>query len=830
MVAAAAACSKNDDLMPAGNVGDLTFSFEAGTTEADLDNEGGTRAGYDGAKSIWHAGDAIGVSFDATNKNLQFTQEDGSLSGDATSVRYTGTLLSPISGNVTCTAYFPYSASATVSGQTITTTFPATQNYYAGGYKDIPLFSSYTGDFSQTKLQFKNLFSVIKVTLVKGVALTNTINLQRIIFKGNNNETVSGPMSVNMSGSTPVVSYTGSGKEITLDLGAGVELTSAGQTFHIAVPAINYSNGYSFTIVTDNGQVTKSAKNTGANYLPNKVYVTPPLTVSSLSLVTIPDANLRAALQSLGLISIFDNLLGSVSITAAGLSATSIDISGKGIVDLTGLDKFPALVSLTAGNNNLVSVDLSKLTLLTNLDLSGNQLSNLNLAANTALLSLNLASNNLQTLDLSANTLLTSLNVSGNQLTGLNLAANLALLSLDVSSNALTTLDLHNNILLTSLKVYGNPLVTLNISGLKALLTLNLVNGVNSIETLTKTLTIPAAAVVQNIISDGVLLSNWLYFVCQNNPNVVSISVKNSTGLLAATVTGNANLTSLDLSGNAVLTTVTANTNPKLATLNLTGDLALTSLDASTNLLTSLDLHTFTLLTSAKVYGNQLATLNLSNLIALNALYLNNSGTNAIALLKLTIPTNATVQNFVFDGVSVASLWTAFECLNNPTIQSISLKNNVKLLSVTATGNTSLSSLDVSGNILQTTLRTFGSTLETLNFSGLKAMTALYLNNSGTNSIGFAGLPLPLPTLTIPANATIKNIVADGALLALTWTHFTCSSNPIIKTISLKNNIGLLGVTLTNNSALTSLVMTGSGLGLAGVTQSGNAAGFTVTN
>lgn len=674
LVAVAVACSKNDDLAPAGQPGDLVLSIDAGTSVAGEDAADATRAGYDGAKSTWNAGDVIGVSFDTTNKNLQFSQEAGSLSADGTSVRYSGTLVNPISGNVTCTAYYPYSSSATVSGQSITTTFPATQTYNAaGGYKGLPLFATYTGDSKAVKLPFKNLFSVIKLSLAKGSALTGTVKLQSIVFQGNNGETVAGAMTVNMSGSTPVVSYTGTGKTIKLDCGDGVTLTTTPQIFYIAVPAIHYTKGYSFSFITDKGQVTKSAKNSGVQYAVNKVYAAPALTIDNLTITTaIPDEALRDALKNLGLISVLDDDLGKVSITTAGLQAASLDISGKEIADLTGLSNFPALVSLTAGNNKLTSVDLSKLTLLTNLDLSNNQLSTLNLSANTKLLTLNVSSNKLTALDLSKDLLLTSLNVSGNKLATLNLAANTALLTLDVSTNLLTALDLSKNVLLTSVKCSGNALVTLNISGLNAL----------------------------------------------------------------------------------------------------------------------------------------------------GALYLNTS--NNIASLKLTVPTNATVQNLIAEGLT-GSLWTSFECLSNTTIKTISLKNNVKLLSVTATGNTALTSLDVSGNTLQTTLRVYGSTLTTLNFSGLKALTGLYLNSGGSNCIS-------LLTLTIPSSATIKNIIADGALLVGTWTRFACASNATIQTISLKNNVGLLGVTLTNNTALTSLVITGSGLGLVGVSQSGNATGFAVTN
>lgn len=552
--AALAACSKDNTVLPESGDDRLVLNFDAGTQETETDAV--SRGGYDGAKSVWHAGDEVGLTFGPDNSNLHFMQEDGSLSSDGTRVRYTGTLNTALSGAVTCVAYYPYASSVSVTGQAVTTTFPAVQNYVAAGYKGIPLFAKYAGDYGALNLQFRNLFSVVKLTLSKGSALSGTVNLQQVEFKGNNNETVSGAMIVDMSGATPAVSYTGTGKTTALDLGAGVELTAAPKTFYIAVPALDYTKGYTFTFVTDKGQVSKSAKNSGASYAANKVYAAPALTIDNLSIVTtIPDGNLRNALQNLGIISVLDAVSGKVSITSAGLTATSLDVSGKNIASLAGLDRFPALVTLKAANNNLVSADLSKLTLLTNLDLSGNQLSGLNLSANTALLSLNLASNQLSSLDVSANTLLTSLNVSSNGLTSLNLAANPALLSLDVSSNLLTSLDLSKNILLTSAACYGNNLVTLDISGLKVLVTLRLVNASsNAINTVAKSLTIPAAATVQNLVSNGVALSGWLSFTCTGNPNIKTVSLQNCVGLLHVTVTNNAALTSLNVTGSALTT------------------------------------------------------------------------------------------------------------------------------------------------------------------------------------------------------------------------------------------------------------------------------------
>lgn len=567
------ACSKDEAYDPAGTPGSETLVLEAGTVAAEP--EIGNRAGYDGVKSIWNSGDAIGVTLSADNSNLLFSMVEGSLAADGTSARFSGNLNQPVTGNVECVAYYPYSASASVSGKTITTMFPATQTYVAGGYHGIPLFGTYSGDVSTINFPFKNLFSIIKLTLVKGISLSGTVNMTSIVFGGNNNETVSGTMAVNLTNTSPTVSYTGTGKTVVLNLGSGVELTTAGTTFYLAVPSMNYTNGYTLTFITDNGQVSKTAKGSGATYQFNTIYNAPSLTINSFSpVITIPDSNLRDALASLGLISVIDAVTGAVNITTAGLTTASIDVSGKSIASLAGIENFPALLTLNAGNNNLASVDVSKLTLLTNLDLSSNNLTALNVAANTALLSLNVSGNQLTTLNVAANTLLTNLNVSSNQLSSLNLAANLALLSLDASLNNLTSLDLHNNILLTSVKVFGNPLVTLNISGLKALLSLQLANGVESIDGVLKRLTVPATATVQNLISDGVALSGWTAFRVLNNPIIKTISLKNNVGLLNVTATGNTALTLLDVTGST-LTGLQVTTSGNAPGFTVTGTILL---------------------------------------------------------------------------------------------------------------------------------------------------------------------------------------------------------------------------------------------------------------
>lgn len=532
---------------------DCNVAFTASTEYTDGGQD--SRAGYDGLKSIWHDGDELGVSFDATNNNLQFKQTAGTLTADGTSVRYAGSLVQPLTGEVLCVAYYPYAADAVVSGKVVTTVFPDTQLYLAGGYKDLPLFASYSGDIDALKLQFRNLFSVIKLSVAKDPLGGAPAKLQRIVFQGNNEETVAGPLTVDMSGSTPVVSFTGNGKRITYDCGEGVELSTMPQIFYIAIPSIEYSKGYSFNFKTDQGQMKKTARSGGTTPQINTVYSVPSLELDNLvEAVVVLDPNLREALVSAGLAANLDPVSGEVMITSAGKTATTLNVSGKGIASLAGIENFPALLELNASNNQLSSVNLSANTALTKLNLSSNDLTSLHLAANTALTDLNVSSNQLTGLDVSSNTALQNLDVSGNLLSGeLSLLANTELLTLDVSTNQLTKLNVSKNTLLTTLKAYGNNLDTLDISGLRALDALYLSAGSPTLDSISSLkLTIPADAVIKNFKANDITLGPWLTLEVKANPFIESLSVRSALGLLGVTANDNTKLLSLDVTGSPV--------------------------------------------------------------------------------------------------------------------------------------------------------------------------------------------------------------------------------------------------------------------------------------
>jgi Leucine-rich repeat (LRR) protein len=84
----------------------------------------------------------------------------------------------------------------------------------------------------------------------------------------------------------------------------------------------------------------------------------------------------------------------------------TIDVDDQGIADMTGLEAFVNLTRLECSYNQLTNLDVSANTLLERLDCVGNQLTSLDVSANAALTTLRCSSNQLTGLDVSANTLL----------------------------------------------------------------------------------------------------------------------------------------------------------------------------------------------------------------------------------------------------------------------------------------------------------------------------------------------------------------------------------------------------------------------------------------
>ena len=93
----------------------------------------------------------------------------------------------------------------------------------------------------------------------------------------------------------------------------------------------------------------------------------------------VPDDNFERALINLGFDSgPLDNFVPTENIK----NIKTLDIPGKNISDLTGIEDFASLSILNCAGNNLTSLDLSKNTSLTQLYCSYNNITSLNTSKN----------------------------------------------------------------------------------------------------------------------------------------------------------------------------------------------------------------------------------------------------------------------------------------------------------------------------------------------------------------------------------------------------------------------------------------------------------------
>ncbi|MDO5688270.1 MAG: hypothetical protein Q4G29_03055 [Pseudoscardovia radai] len=137
---------------------------------------------------------------------------------------------------------------------------------------------------------------------------------------------------------------------------------------------------------------------------------------------------------------------------------------GGCITSLKGIEYFANLAELDVSDNQLEELDISHNKRLTKLNVNTNQLESLDVSHNTQLTDLDAGSNSLEKLDVSNNTQLTELDVYGNTLATLDVTHNTHLTALDAGSNQLKELDVSNNTQLTFLNVSDNQLAEIDLS------------------------------------------------------------------------------------------------------------------------------------------------------------------------------------------------------------------------------------------------------------------------------------------------------------------------------------------------------------------------------
>ena len=144
-----------------------------------------------------------------------------------------------------------------------------------------------------------------------------------------------------------------------------------------------------------------------------------------------------------------------------GTPSGTVKIYGEGIIYFQAFTKYAAGASEITDGITAVNLDGAAAT-LTELDLHQNNLTTVDLSKLTALKTLTIGVNDFETIDLSANTELTKLDMSdgknNGKVTSVDLSKNTKLTNIVLSGNKLTTLDLSNNPVAKTITVLNNQL------------------------------------------------------------------------------------------------------------------------------------------------------------------------------------------------------------------------------------------------------------------------------------------------------------------------------------------------------------------------------------
>ena len=385
-----------------------------------------------------------------------------------------------------------------------------------------------------------------------------------------------------------------------------------------------------------------------------------------VSEMAFPDENFRNWLLS-------QDYGKSGYITAAGLAGvTSINVNEKSIADLKGIEYFTALENLHCNNNQLTALDMSANTALRNLNCYSNQLTALDVSKNEALVLLNCSNNALSALDVKANTALSVLYCEHDQLTALDVSKNMALEELLCYDNKLTALDVSKNTALTILYCYGNQ-----IRG-KAMQTL-----INSLHSTGGYLCVYTSAA-----TDG------------NEINTIQVGEAKAKNW---TVTERNGSSEVDYAGIHAIAIDETN----FPDYNFRENWILKQTFADDNYLTDQEAAS---VTAIDISSKGIADLKgIEHFTALKTL---NCSGNSLVTSTLDVSKNTALE--------------VLNCSSNYNLTTLDLSKNTKLKTLDCSNNYEMTVLDVSANTALQTLRCNNNQLTTLDVSKNTALTELY--------------------------------------------------------------------------------------------------------
>ncbi|EKZ0805422.1 class 1 internalin InlJ [Listeria monocytogenes] len=305
---------------------------------------------------------------------------------------------------------------------------------------------------------------------------------------------------------------------------------------------------------------------------------------------------------------------------------TSLDCHYSSIADMTGIEKLTGLTKLICTSNNITTLDLSKNTNLTYLECNSNKLTSLDVTPLTKLTYLNCDTNKLTNLDVSQNPLLSYLNCARNTLTEIDVSHNTQLTELDCHLNKkITKLDVTPQTQLTTLDCSFNKITELDVSQNKLLNRLNCdTNNLTKLD-LNQNIKLTFLDCSSNKLTeiDVTPLTQLTYFDCGINPlTELDVSTLSKLTTLECIQT---DLLEIDLTHNTQLTNFKAEGCRKIKDLDVTHNTQLYSLDCQGAGITELDLSQNPKLVYLYLNNTELTKLDVSPNTKLKKLFCENT-------------------------------------------------------------------------------------------------------------------------------------------------------------------------------------------------------------
>ena len=536
---------------------------------------------------------------------------------------------------------------------------------------------------------------------------------------------------------------------------------------------------------------------------------------------------------------------GKVS-RAEALNLETLDITNKGITDLTGIEWFTNLRILNCSeNSSLKTLDISNNTALEELNCCSCKITSLDVSKNVALKILNCYRCNLKKLDVSNNPLLTSLKCDENPLTSLDLSHNSEIIELSCSgfanwketdTNRIRVLNLKGCTKLQKLICYNQLLASLNLSDCVSLTELNLSTNVLLGLDLSHNIKLSKLNCANNRIPSLNLSHSAPLTTCAISYN--PLSTINVGGVLSSlefkTDEGTyKESTTLDIIATK-LESVSISSS-QLKGINFSNSTTLKSVSLEVSSLSELDLSPLPNLSSAYIRAYSLKTLDLRNNPQLSSLTCYQCET----LREVNLPNSESLTTASFNSCSqipsidfsvapnlqklyieACNAWNTLDLSNNLSLKSLEIKSysyDPSLNNIDVGVNPYLKELkiqslnglcEIHGSRVEKLLISNYGKITNLNIKDLPSLTSLSVGNCNMKTIDLSGNP-HLKDLSLNGTVETLDLTSNPGLESITCKFLDLKSInvtkcPLLKTMDCSNNF-LETLDISGNPLLTTL-------------------------